>query len=65
MRRVFFIKMMLTLPQKKKLVQSEQSTEFVLKFLSLNYPRIPKYVKDIEFPWAEYFDDKMSGPVRG
>lgn len=46
----------------EKLVQSERCTEFVLKFLSLNYPRIPKCVKDIELPWADHFDDKMKWP---
>jgi hypothetical protein len=43
----------------KRLRQAERCTEFVLKYVSVNYPRKDDYVGGIELPWQEHFDKKM------
>lgn len=41
------------------LKSSEKCTEFVLKYLSANYPRKYDYVKGIQLPWKPYFSEKL------
>jgi len=42
-----------------RLVLSEKCAEYVLTFLSQNYPRTNDWVGDIELPWDSHFGDQL------
>lgn len=43
----------------ERLILSEKCTEFVLCFLSKNYPRKSDFVGGIELPWDPHFDSEL------
>ena len=45
---------------KYKLILSEKCTEYVLRYLSTEYPRGRKYVQDINLPWCAHFNDDLT-----